>query len=128
MSAKKVIREQRFDLLLPADEFSNDESFRKIIENEKLAVQGVIDLILVDNNNDLYLYDYKTDRLTKEELANDLLAEKKFNKLHGLQLSYYEKAVNMLFGHPCKRVAVYSTHAAKSFNISTIPLTLPNKE
>ena len=55
----------------------------------------------------------------------ELKCKKKFDELHGLQLSYYEKAASMLFDRPCDRVAIYSTHAAKVYDITTIPLTLP---
>jgi ATP-dependent helicase/nuclease subunit A len=101
-----------------------DEEFRRQIRNEKLAVQGVIDLILLDPNGKWMLYDYKTDRLTPEELNDPAMAEKKMNRLHGRQLSYYAYAASLLFGTPCERVCVYSTHAGKTFEIQLQPLTL----
>ncbi len=124
LSAKKIIREQRFNIFLPSEYFTENEELRESISSEKIAVQGVIDLILIDGDGNINLFDYKTDRLTKEELNDDLLAKDKINKLHGLQLSYYAQAVTRLFGKPPSRVAVYSTHASKLFDILLQPLVI----
>ena len=117
LNAAKVIRERRFNMLFPASLFTSDHSLRTFISDEKIAVQGVIDLILIDKDGNISLFDYKTDRLTREERANDAMARKKMNDVHGLQLSYYAKAVEYLFGKAPVRVAVYSTCASKLFDI-----------
>lgn len=117
-SADKIIREQRFNVRLSPKNFTSDEALISRLEDEHLAVQGVIDLILIDKDGNISLYDYKTDRLCREELADPSLAEKKMNERHALQLSYYAKAVELLFGKPCKKVCVYSTHAARLFDIA----------
>lgn len=124
LSAKKIIREQRFNILLPCENFTEDIELRKAIGNETIAVQGVIDLILIDEDDNILLFDYKTDRLNNSELNNDAWASKKMNDLHGLQLSYYSEAVKQLFGKSPERVAVYSTHAAKLFDINIKSLKL----
>lgn len=121
-SAKQIIREQRFNLLLSPDSFTEDEAFRQKLGGEKLAVQGVIDLIVIDENDRLLLVDYKTDRLTKEELADPTLAARKMNQVHGLQLSYYTHAVSLLFDRAPDSVAIYSTHAGRTFEIEPMPL------
>ena len=125
LSAKRIVREQRFNIFLPPDEFTRDEEFLSKIKDEKLAVQGVIDLIVIDKDGRLSLFDYKTDRLTREELENDTLASAKMHELHAMQLSYYKKAAELLFERKCDRIAVYSTHAAKIFDIEPIPLDYP---
>lgn len=127
-SAGKIYREQRFNILLPPDEFTRDPEFLAQIRDERLAVQGVIDLIVIDSEGRLCLYDYKTDRLTREELTTPALAMEKMNGLHALQLSYYAKAAQMLFGRPCDRLCVYSTQAARLFDIAPIGLKLPQNE
>ena len=123
-NASKVIREQRFNLLLSADAFTKEQPFAEQLKDESLAVQGVIDLVLIDADGNIELYDYKTDRLTREELADDEAAAARMNALHGMQLSYYAQAVSLLFGKECSRVCVYSTHAAKLFDITPIPLKI----
>ncbi len=125
LSARRIIREQRFSALLPTAAFTREPAFRENVKNETIAVQGVIDIIVIDDNGDVSLYDYKTDRLTKEELANEALAARKLNERHAMQLSYYAKAVEDMFGKPPKRVAIYSTHAARLFDIVPCSLIIP---
>ena len=124
LSAKKIIREQRFNILLPCELFTQDNELKKTVTGETIAVQGVIDLVLVDNDNNIFLFDYKTDRLSTYELDHYESALKKINDRHGLQLSYYAEAIKHLFGKEPKKVAVYSTHAAKLFDIDLKPLNL----
>jgi len=126
LNAKEIIREQRFNILLPASEFTQNAEFSKKLARESLAVQGVIDLILIDKNGNICVYDYKTDRLSREELSSDKKASEKMNELHALQLSYYAKAVEAIFEAPCHKLCVYSTHAAKLFDINVAPLSIPD--
>ena len=115
-SAKQVIREQRFNILLPSANFSKDEDFIKATD-EPLAVQGVIDLIIIDQNGEVSVYDYKTDRISRSERESDPLLQDKMRALHAEQLGYYKIAAERLFGKEVSRVAVYSTHAAKTVDI-----------
>ena len=116
ISAKQVIREQRFNILLPSSSFSRDEEFIRSTD-EPLAVQGVIDLILVGADGEVSVYDYKTDRLSYAERSNDELLQKKLSALHSEQLGYYKIAAERLFGKSVSHVAVYSTAAAKTVEI-----------
>ncbi len=125
LSAQRIIREQRFNILLPAKEFSLDEAFIEHIKDEKIAVQGVIDLLLITNDGKILLFDYKTDRLTQNELDNALLAHKRINDTHASQLSYYAKAVEAMFGRAPDKIAIYSTHAARLFDIDIRSLKIP---
>ena len=68
LSAKRIIREQRFNVSFPSEKFTNDPALVEKMNGEELAVQGVIDLILITRDGKIKLYDYKTDRLTKNEL------------------------------------------------------------
>ena len=122
LASTDMIREQRFNILLPASDFSENEEFKSLLTDEALAVQGVIDLILIDSNGDVELYDYKTDRLSPQELADDASAKAKLNRYHALQLSYYAHAVELMFGRRCKRVCIYSTHSAKLYDVDLLPL------
>ncbi len=117
LSADKIIREQRFNILLDAADFTLDTELKSKLANEQIAVQGVIDLIVIDTDGNIRLYDYKTDRLNYEQLKDSALACKKLNEAHAQQLSYYAKAVEKLFGRAPVRVAVYSTHAARLYDI-----------
>ncbi len=115
--AKEIVREQRFNILLPASMFSKDLEFAAEAKDEPMAVQGVIDLIVIDRDGALRLYDYKTDRLTSAELKDDVLLARKMSSLHSQQMFYYKLAVERLFGRPCDTAQIYSTQAAKTVDI-----------
>jgi ATP-dependent exoDNAse (exonuclease V) beta subunit len=61
-----------------------------------------------DKDGEYHLIDYKTDRLTPEERADRTLARQKMYDKHSLQLSYYAKAVELMFGKYPKTIEVYS--------------------
>lgn len=117
LGAKKVWRELRFNTTLPAEFFTEDEKRRSALMGESLFVQGVIDCIYEDRNGELHLVDYKTDRLTKEELADEGSAKRVLSEKHSLQLSYYAKAVELMFGKAPKTVRVYSLPLGKTVDI-----------
>ena len=87
------------------------------MKGESLAVQGVIDLILITKDDKIKLYDYKTDRLTRNELNSDELAKEKLSNKHAQQLSYYAMACKEMFGKKCDSIQIYSTHSAKLYDI-----------
>ncbi len=116
-NAQKVVREQRFNIKMSPADFSKNPLLIAQMQDEKLAVQGVIDLALINNDGSVELFDYKTDRLSPEELKNPHLAQAKMQERHGLQLSYYARAAELLFGVRCSRVAVFSTHSSQLYDI-----------
>ncbi len=126
LNADRIIREQRFNILLDVESFSKEQEFLKNARGEKIAVQGVIDIIIITHDGQIHLYDYKTDRLSKDELANPTLAAKRLNKAHGLQLSYYATAVQKLFGKKASRIAIYSTHSSKLYDILPQNIEVPH--
>ena len=117
LSAKNIWREQRFNVLMSAESFTTDQAFKDEISGEELAVQGVIDLVIEDADGKLCLLDYKTDRLTREELADDKAASATLAARHSAQLYYYREAVSRMFGRSVDRIGIYSTHAAKIFDV-----------
>ena len=88
------------------------------MQGEALAVQGVIDLIIITSDGKIKLYDYKTDRLTKAELISYELAKEKLERTHAQQLAYYAKACEEMFGKKCDSVQIYSTHSSKLYDIN----------
>ena len=114
-SSRKIIREQRFNILTDASVLNTDGTETA---DEVISVQGVIDLILEDGDGNVALCDYKTDRLTADELSDDALLVAKMTERHAKQLSFYKTAAEQLFGKPCKNIYVYSTHAARAVKLS----------
>lgn len=106
--AAKLWRELRFNVLLPARNFTTDPDKRRALGDRQLLVQGVIDCLLQRPDGSLWLVDYKTDRLTPEELADPRLAAEKLTARHRLQLSYYAAAVERMFGKRPARILIYS--------------------
>ena len=98
-SSKKLYRETRFNLLLPAYDFTSDSSVAEALKSEEILVQGVIDLLFIDSEGKTVLCDYKTDYIPKEIIGNELEIARFLFDRHGEQLSYYAKAVQKLLSH-----------------------------
>ena len=116
--AKTVYREQRFNLFLPASEFTEHEEKAALLADETIAVQGVIDLFFMEEDGTVVLCDYKTDYLTREELAAPPLAAAKLQARHAQQLSYYAKAIEAMLGKAPDEVLIYSLPLGDSVKIS----------
>jgi ATP-dependent helicase/nuclease subunit A len=107
LSAKRVIREFRFNVMLSADEFTEDER----LKNEKVLVQGVTDCIYENEAGELILVDYKTDRVNYDNYVEELTLR------HKNQLTYYKKACELMFERPIDRVIIYSVPLAKNVEV-----------
>ena len=118
LDAKKLYREFRFNVKLPADDFTTEDGLKSLYEKEYVLVQGVIDCLYEDSEGELHLIDYKTDRLTPEERADKELARQKMCDKHSLQLSYYAKAVELMFGKYPKTIEVYSLPLGETLDVS----------
>ena len=108
LSAKRIHRELRFNVYLPAAAFTADEMKHIAYRGRDILVQGVIDCIIESDDGSIILCDYKTDRLTKAELADRSLAEKKLRDKHQMQLGLYSLAVEKIFGRSPSRIEIYS--------------------
>lgn len=126
LNAKKLWSEFRFNVLLPVEELSGDEK----LKNERVLVQGVIDCLYETEDGKLVLMDYKTDTVVEDEdgnpifLNNNLSGERleTFKRLlakkHCVQLSYYKRAVEMMFkGRKVDKTVVYSVPLAAEIPI-----------
>ena len=118
-NARSIWRETRFNIFLPAAAFTEDEALRAQLTGEKLLVQGVIDLIVLDESQRLVLCDYKTDRLSAAALRDDRIAGEELFSRHGNQLAYYKRAVEALFGRPPDRTVIYSLPLGRALDEPT---------
>lgn len=76
-------KEEPFYIEIPANEIMETE------DNEKILVQGIIDLYYINKNDELTLVDYKTDYVkSKEELVNK----------YRTQINLYAKALEKALG------------------------------
>lgn len=101
--AKEIYKEKPFYLNINAKEIYDTE-----IE-EKILIQGIIDLYFIDKNNKLILLDYKTDYVQKEE---ELI-----NKYYE-QLALYKKALENSLNRKVDHIYIYSTYLAKEIEIN----------
>lgn len=120
LRASAIWREHRFNVYLPASRFAEDEGLKAEYEsrNARILVQGVIDCLYEDSDGKLHLVDYKTDRLSRAELASPELAEGKLRDAHREQLGYYAEAVESIFGRRPETVEVYSLHLGRCVDVS----------
>lgn len=107
-NARDIRRETRFNVFLPAADFTENEELKAKLKDEKLLVQGVIDLFFTDANGNLVLCDYKTDRLPREALQDRTLAATFLFARHQRQLSYYKQALQAICGKTPDRTVIYS--------------------
>ena len=117
LAARRIWRELRFNTRLPATEFTADDGRRAALADSDILVQGVIDCVIEDANGDLRIIDYKTDRLSRAELASPSLAELTMRQKHENQLYYYSLAVERIFGKAPTRVEVYSLHLGDTLSV-----------
>ena len=107
LNAKSVMREFRFNVMLPVGNLTSDES----LKNERVLVQGVTDCIYENDKGELILVDYKTDRVTYANYEQELKSR------HTTQLEYYKKACELIFERPLKKAIIYSVPLAKTVEI-----------
>ena len=102
-NAKEIHREESFYMTIPAKEIYNKEL------DEKIVVQGIIDLYYINSNNELVLLDYKTDYVEngEEELIQ------KYNN----QLQLYKKALESSLNRKVDKIYIYSTYLGKEIEI-----------
>lgn len=106
-ASKKMHRELRFNVMLDANGLTQDER----ILNEKVLVQGVVDSVFENENGELILVDYKTDKVT-EQNYKELLSDR-----YTSQLTYYKRAIELIFERPLSKVLLYSVPLAKTVEI-----------
>ena len=117
-SAKRLYREFRFNTELDARLFTENEDKRIAYSGKTVLVQGVIDCIVEYDDGSIGLFDYKTDRLTKDELSDRALAAARMKETHGRQLYYYSLAIERIFGRKPVKTEVYSMALGDSLDVS----------
>ena len=102
MEQKRLFRERQFMIGLPANRMNPDFPGEELI-----LVQGVIDCYF-EEEGELVLIDYKTDRLDEEKLR----------LFYKPQLEIYREALEQLTNQKVKEMALYSFHLGKEIAFS----------
>ena len=121
LGARRVLREFRFNLLLPASMLTEDDSLKASLDEsgECVTAQGVFDCVFEEADGSLVLLDYKTDYMTAFELQNRSFGRKKLRERHSLQLYYYAEAVKRIFGRAPSEVYLYSLALGEAVSVDT---------
>jgi ATP-dependent helicase/nuclease subunit A len=96
-----VLKEQQFLSYMPASGLVRTQ------KTDKILVQGVADLIVI-KQNEIYLVDYKTSRLSSEQ---------SFKEKYSTQLNIYAKAIEDFYGKKVTKKIVYSFYLNKTIII-----------
>ena len=100
--AKEIHKESPFYTYIPVKDIYGIES------DEKVLVQGIIDLYYIDKDDKLVLLDYKTDYVSsKEELVEK----------YKVQLIIYKKALEESLKQEVKEVYIYSVYLNEEIQI-----------
>ena len=67
-----------------------------------------IEKTYINENGELILVDYKTDRVTEENYVDRL------KELHSSQLYYYKLAIEKIYGRKLSKVLIYSVPLGKT--------------
>ena len=101
-TAKEIQREKPFYINIKAEEIYNEET------EEKILVQGIIDLYYITKNNELVLVDYKTDKVKSEE---------ELTQKYKVQLEIYKRALEKALNRKVDKIYIYSVYLSKEIEI-----------
>ena len=104
--AKEIHKEKPFYLNIPIKDIYDQQI------DEKILVQGIIDLYYINKNGEIILLDYKTDYIKENE--EQILVEK-YNK----QLQLYKRAIEGSTHNKVKGVYIYSISINKLIPVFT---------
>ena len=122
LTARTAYREFRFNLPLPAADFTADEKQKELYLRDAvdITVQGVFDCIFEDSDGRLVILDYKTDSMNSYEMRNPEAGREKLRRRHGRQLYYYAMAAERIFGRAPDEVYVYSLALGEAVDMKEI--------
>ena len=106
-NAKEIHKEKPFYINIPAKELYKEDL------NEKILVQGIIDLYYIDKDDNLVLLDYKTDYV---EEGKEFLLIEKYKK----QLKLYKRALEGALNKKVDKVYIYSFYLEKEILIENV--------
>lgn len=96
-NSDNIYREIKVSSFLPVSQFEDTDS------DEKILIQGISDCVF-EEDGELVLVDYKTDRVSDE---NELL------DMYKNQIAFYKTAVSKTLNMKVKQVVLYSFHLGK---------------
>ena len=99
----KILKEQQFVMKVPHNEVIKESSV-----NDKIIVQGVIDMVIINSDNTGYIIDFKSNKSKNAEY---------YAKHYKTQLFLYKLAMKRKFNGVDFKTLIYSFEAGKMFEI-----------
>lgn len=118
--ASCIRREFQFGLFREAREFTQSKELSDILGDKKIYVQGSVDMLLEFKDGRIYICDYKTDRLTREERNDISLFKKRLISAHKDQLLQYKYAIESIFGRTPDKILIYSLPIGKCVELTEL--------
>ena len=103
LHADRVEREVMFGIHIPAKEAEPDYE-----GSEPIMLQGVIDCVII-KDGEITVLDYKTEHVTSEE---------EIREKYGVQLEYYARAAQILYGLPVMHRLIYLFETEKILELT----------
>ena len=113
LEAKSICKEMPFYTNIKAKDLYTDREFSDDLD-EKILVQGIIDLFYIDKDDKLVLVDYKTDYMKDNSFEEK---ENLINKYKN-QLDLYRKALEESMGRKVEKVILYSIYLNEEIEIN----------
>ena len=107
--AQEIHKEQPFYIQMPAEEIYEGAG-----KEDKMLVQGIIDLYYISAKGEVVLVDYKTDYVEK---GQEIELWKKYKE----QLKLYQEALEKALHRKVDKVAIYSTYLGKQLQFRDVP-------
>lgn len=109
--SKKVYREYRFNVRIPASEFTEKDKELYARSDAKILVQGVIDCFFENENGSYTIIDYKTDRAFCNDPEAQIALE------YRSQLMYYKKALEIITRKKVTGASIFAFDLGKEIKI-----------
>ena len=104
LASGTVMREKKFTIEVPINEvYEGTDEF----SDERVMIQGIADCAF-EENGELVVVDYKTDKLKTEE---------EFIEKYSSQISLYKKALSICTDYPVKETVLYSFFLGKAISV-----------
>lgn len=107
-NADSIKKEKCFSMLVKAKEIFPEKEYASV--EDSVVIDGIIDCFF-EEQNEIVLVDYKTDRLWGEKTASTLKQQ------YEIQMKLYQKALERATGKKVKEVYLYSFALGKSLLI-----------
>ena len=118
LSSYKISREFRFGVFVDASSFTQNDELKANLDSKRVYVQGSIDLLMETEDGEIYICDYKTDRLHRDENESIEDFKARLFATHKHQLSQYKDAVFAIFGKKTDKTFIYSLALGEAIEIN----------